>query len=91
MKRVLKLFSLRDFINSEQYMSKLKKNKRKAKHVYILRERITELHDSIFHRALNGDTPKIIEAKLLKKYNRRLKLILYQQCDTSQYNIIVRG
>jgi len=58
-------------------LRKLKKNKRKSKHVILLRSRITELHDSIFHRALNGDTPKIIEAKLLKKYNRRLKLILY--------------
>ena len=61
----------------QQLLRKLKKNKRKAKHVILLRERITELHDSIFHRALKGDTPKIIEAKLLRKYNRRLKLILY--------------
>jgi hypothetical protein len=61
----------------QKLLHKLKKDRRKAKHVYILSKRITELHDSIFHRALNGDTPKIIEAKLLKKYNRRLKLILY--------------
>ena len=49
----------------QKLLRKLKKNKRKAKHVILLRERITELHDSIFHRALKGDTPKIIEAKLL--------------------------
>ena len=60
----------------QKLLHKLKKDRRKAKHVY-LSKRITELHDSIFHRALKGDTPKIIEAKLLKKYNRRLKLILY--------------
>jgi hypothetical protein len=39
--------------------------------------RIAELHNSIFQRALRGCNPVKVEARLLLKYNRRLKLILY--------------
>jgi len=50
---------------------------RKHQHIRFLTERIAELHDNIFHRALSGKNPVKIEARLLLKYNRRLKLILY--------------
>ena len=56
---------------------KIKKRIRKAKHVNLLKDRIAELHNNIFQRALNGKKPEKIEAMLLLKYNRRLKLILY--------------
>jgi hypothetical protein len=58
-------------------IQRLKKKRRKAKHVKLLRIRVAELHNIIFQRALSGNKPEIIEARLLKKYNRRLKLILY--------------
>jgi len=54
-----------------------KKTRRKALHIDRLRLRIHELHNAIFQRALSGNNPEIVEAKLLKKYTRRLKLILY--------------
>jgi|TARA_B110000240_G_scaffold96652_1_gene109424 hypothetical protein len=50
---------------------------RKKRHIMFLRMRIAELHDTIFKRALRGNNPVKIEAKLLLKYNRRLRLILY--------------
>jgi hypothetical protein len=56
---------------------KLKKQRRKLQHITLLRVRIAELHDNIFQRALSGKKPEKIEAMLLLKYNRRLKLILY--------------
>ncbi len=56
---------------------KIKKRIRKIKHINLLKERIAELHNNIFQRALNGKKPEKIEALLLLKYNRRLKLILY--------------
>jgi hypothetical protein len=55
---------------------KLKKRKRKIKHVNLLENRIAELNAEIIHNALNGIT-NTIPAELIKKYNRRLKLILY--------------
>jgi len=50
---------------------------RKRQHIRFLTARIAELHDNIFQRALSGKKPEKIEAMLLLKYNRRLKLILY--------------
>ena len=44
---------------------KIKKRIRKIKHINLLKERIAELHNSIFQRALNGKKPEKIEALLL--------------------------
>ena len=56
--------------------TKLKQQKRKADHVKFLHQIITELHGEIVMAALNDNIAKN-KAILLKKYNRRLKLILY--------------
>lgn len=57
-------------------VQKLKKQKRKTKHVNLLENRIAELNAKIIYNALNSIT-NTIPAELIKKYNRRLKLILY--------------
>ncbi len=57
-------------------MTKLKQQKRKADHVKFLHQIITKLHGEIVMAALNNNIAKN-KAVLLKKYNRRLKLILY--------------
>jgi hypothetical protein len=57
-------------------VQKLKKRKRKTRHVNLLEDRIAELNAEIIYNALNSIT-NTIPAKLIKKYNRRLKLILY--------------
>ena len=56
--------------------TKLKHRKRKADHVKFLHQVITELHGEIVTAALNDNIAKN-KAVLLKKYSRRLKLILY--------------
>ena len=59
-----------------ELLTKLKQKKRKAQHVAFLEMTITDLHNSIVNEVIKGNSP-INQAKLLKKYNRRLKLILY--------------
>ena len=65
-----------------------KKNRRKAKHVKFLENRIAFLHNEIVSASFKGEFQfnkgiTVIysnvenKAKLLKKYNRRLKLIVY--------------
>ena len=65
-----------------------KKNRRKVKHVKFLHLKIAELHGEIIAESFKGEFQfnkniTIIhgnvenKAKLLKKYNRRLKLIVY--------------
>lgn len=69
-------------------IQKLKKNRRKAKHVKFLENRITLLHNEIVSASFKSEYSlnKNItvmhgnienKAKLLKKYNRRLRLITY--------------
>jgi hypothetical protein len=69
-------------------VTKYKKKKRKALHVLFLRETIAELNNIIVRDVISADfqeNKNIIichsrlqnKAKLLKRYNRRLKLILY--------------
>lgn len=57
-------------------IQKFKKNKRKAKHVKFLHLKIAELNMEIINGVLKNIDPNN-KAKLLKKYNRRLKLIVY--------------
>jgi len=57
-------------------VQKLKRRKRKAQHVEILRSSINELHNEIVHGVLK-DQDVTTKAILLKKYCRRLNLILY--------------
>lgn len=69
-------------------IQKFKKNRRKAKHVKFLHLKIAELHGEIIAESFKGEFQfnkgiTVIysnvenKAKLLKKYNRRLKLIVY--------------
>lgn len=69
-------------------VTKYKKKKRKALHVVFLQETIAELNNIIVRDVISADfqeNKNIIichsrlqnKAKLLKRYNRRLKLILY--------------
>ncbi len=57
-------------------IQKFKKNRRKANHVKFLHLKIAELNGEIIKEVLNKNNPNN-KAKLLKKYNRRLKLIVY--------------
>ena len=59
-----------------ELLIKLKKRKRKAQHVEMLERSINELHNEIVHGVLN-DQDVTTKAILLKKYCRRLNLILY--------------
>jgi hypothetical protein len=65
-----------------------KKNRRKAKHVRFLENRIAFLHNEIVSASFKGEFQfnkgiTVIysnvenKAKLLKKYNRRLKILIY--------------
>lgn len=69
-------------------IQKLKKSRRKRRHVHLIQDRIAELNHEIIISSFkseyrcNKNTTVVhgnIEnkAKLLKKYNRRLKLIIY--------------
>ena len=69
-------------------IQRYKKKKRKAKHVKFLENRITFLHNEIVNASFKSEYSfnKNItvfqgnienKAKLLKKYNRRLKLMRY--------------
>jgi len=57
-------------------MKNIKKYFRKRKHVHYMVQIVCELHNEIFNDALNNKINKN-KALLIKKYNRRLKLILY--------------
>jgi len=68
--------------------TRYRKKKRKALHVMFLQKTIAELSNGIVRDVISADyqeNKKIIichsrlqnKAKLLKRYNRRLKLILY--------------
>lgn len=61
------------------YLLRLKRRKRKQAHVNYLENRINQLHNEVVKDILKGnDKLKVYnKARLLKKYNRRLKLILY--------------
>jgi len=58
---------------------KLKQQRRKQRHVKLLQETIAELNNGIVRDVIKGnDKLKLYnKAKLLKKYNRRLRLITY--------------
>ena len=69
-------------------IQKFKKNRRKAKHVKFLENRIAFLHNDIVSASFKGEYSlnKNItvlhgnienKAKLLRKYNRRLKILIY--------------
>ena len=60
-------------------IQKLRKQQRKQRHVHHLELRIAELNNGIVRDVIKGnDKLKLYnKAKLLLKYNRRLKLILY--------------
>jgi len=61
------------------YLRKLKRRKRKAQHVMFMENQINLLNNEIITDVLSGNYKLKVynKAKLLKKYNRRLKLILY--------------
>ena len=59
-----------------ELLRKLKKHRRKIQHLEFLRTRINEVHNEIVHDVIeNNDASN--KAVLLKKYTRRLSLILY--------------
>ena len=59
-----------------ELLTKLKKRKRKAQHVEVLRSSINDLHNEIVHGVLK-EQDVTTKAILLRKYCRRLNLILY--------------
>ena len=60
-------------------IQKYKKKRRKAQHVRFLENRITLIHSEIVSDVINGNDKLNLynKAKLLKKYNRRLKILIY--------------
>ena len=59
-----------------ELLTKLKKHRRKLQHVEFLRMQVNSLHNEIVSDTINGIDASN-KAKLIKKYNRRLILILY--------------
>ena len=57
-------------------MKSIKKYIRKRKHIHYMTQTVCDLHNEIFNDALNEVINKN-KALLIKKYNRRLTLILY--------------
>ena len=59
---------------------KLKKQQRKQRHIKFLQETIVELNNGIVRDVISldyqGDSLQN-KAKLLKKYNRRMRLLVY--------------
>jgi hypothetical protein len=59
---------------------KLKKQRRKQRHIRFLQETIVELNNGIVRDVISldyqGDSLQN-KAKLLKKYNRRMRLLVY--------------
>jgi len=60
-------------------IQKYKKKRRKAQHIRFLENRITLIHSEIVSDVINGNDKLNLynKAKLLKKYNRRLKILIY--------------
>jgi len=60
-------------------IQKYKKKRRKAQHIMFLENRITLIHSEIVSDVINGNDKLNLynKAKLLKKYNRRLKILIY--------------
>jgi hypothetical protein len=59
---------------------KLKRRRRKLRHINLLQETIVELNNSIVRDVISSDYQGDSlqnKAKLLLKYNRRLRLITY--------------
>lgn len=63
----------------KRYLIALKRRKRKAQHVRFMENKINLLNGEIIRDVISGNNKLKVynKAKLLKKYNRRLKLILY--------------
>ena len=61
------------------YLNALKRRKRKAQHVRFMENKINLLNGEIIKDVISGNNKLKVynKARLLKKYNRRLKLILY--------------
>lgn len=59
-----------------EFLIKLKKKKRKKEHLLMIHDTIAALHNEVINSAAQG-IAEINKAKLLKKYNRRLQLILF--------------
>ena len=61
------------------YLNALKRRKRKAQHVRFVENKINLLNGEIIRDVISGNNKLKVynKARLLKKYNRRLKLILY--------------
>ena len=60
-------------------IQKLKKKRRKQRHVRFLENRITLIHSEIVSDVIKGNDKLNLynKAKLLNKYNRRLKILIY--------------
>ena len=61
------------------YLIALKRRKRKAQHVRFMENKINLLNGEIIRDVISGNNKLKVynKARLLNKYNRRLKLILY--------------
>ena len=61
------------------YLNALKKRKRKAQHVRFMENKINLFNGEIIRDVISGNNKLKVynKARLLNKYNRRLKLILY--------------
>lgn len=61
------------------YLNALKRRKRKAQHIRFMENKINLLNGEIIRDVISGNNKLKVynKARLLNKYNRRLKLILY--------------
>ena len=58
------------------FLTKSKEKEKKAQHVKFLENKIMELYKEIISEVILGNSP-VNKAKLIKKYNNRLKLITW--------------
>ena len=55
-------------------MNRYKIYKRKRKHIAYVRDYVCDLHNTIFHNAVNGILSPV-KVELFKKYSKYLKLL----------------
>ena len=55
-------------------MNKIKRYARKKNHINYVRDYVCDLHNTIFHNAVNGILSPV-KVELFKKYSKYLKLL----------------
>ena len=68
-------------------MNKIKHYARKKNHINYVRDYVCDLHNTIFHNAVNGILSPV-KVELFKKYSKYLKLLEFQNMSKKLRNKI---